>query len=109
MNKLIYKDLGTIPIGQLQRVIFPLPENLNVVKDYKNKFKILTSCSNCTRAKYNKENSTLEVTFKPKKIPKQIADKGKDFYYTSKTITLYYIENGSQKETRFIITAKIVK
>ena len=100
------KDLGILKVGQKVSFVFDVGKDLNIVRKADNTLKIIKSCG-CTKASWDKNNKQLRVVFRAKNIPKHIKDRG--YYYTSKSVTVYHIVNGSQQEERFVISAKIIK
>lgn len=102
------KNLGEIKEGKKQRVSFVVPDKINVIKIPLKGWKITKSCS-CVGTNWIEKENTLVVKYKPKPVPKRILDKGKNFYYSSKIITLYYLKDNRQQEMKFLITAKVMK
>ena len=89
-------NLGVVKEKSTNKFSFLLVEPVEVTK-------ITPSCGGCTTAKL--KDNFLNVTYKPGKIPKHIADKH-NFQYVTKTITVTYADG--QKEV-LTFTAKIEK
>lgn len=100
----VEKYLGTIPVGRKVTIEFPLKEKLIVAKDAKGKNKIIKSCG-CI--KINLQDDMLKIFYTPPPKPKHLVSLN-DYYIATKTVTIYHIVNGSQKEMIFKFTAKVV-
>ena len=73
-------NLGTIPVGKKQTIIFESTSPLDIKT-------ILTSCG-CTIPKYDKGKKQLTITYTPGTVPIHLRHQG--LYSSRKTITIYY-------------------
>jgi hypothetical protein len=102
------KNLGEIKEGKKQIVNFVVPYKIEVIKIPLKGWKITRSCG-CISTNWLEKENMLVIKYRPKKVPKRIIENGKNFYYASKIITLYYLKNKKQEEMKFLITAKVTK
>ena len=101
---LIEKYLGTILVGRKVIIDFPLKEKLVIAKDAKGKPKIIKSCG-CTKVKI--QDDMVKIMYTPPPKPKHLVSIS-DYYIATKTVTIYHIVNGGQKEITFKFTAKVI-
>lgn len=85
------KDLGNIISNEKVIVTFEANEKLPQIS------KIEVSCE-CISPRYNENNNSITITYKPNKVPVHLRDIG--YYTTTKSITINY-SNGKRDELKF--------
>lgn len=99
----LIENLGEVKVGKSVSATFETGER-DFIRDSKGNLKMQKSCG-CFNVSLGTNKLTMK--YKASAFPKHL--KNKTSYSTTKSVTLYYLENNAQREMRFTIILKIVK
>lgn len=99
-------DLGKIKVGSTNLIEFEHLGDIEVNKDYRGNPDIEVSCG-CTSATVI--GNRIRVNYTPTPIPKHILLEGRDFYKSSKQITVAYTDIEGPKKETLIFNAIVIK